>query len=263
MVDEKRLKGNLAHRAFEQLFDCMGTEQWRAAQVDECLDEVLPPLFQQQGTPLLAYGKEPERVKFVAELRRAARELVRLLQENGWTPTGIEEELAGKFGNTSLKGYLDLVVKRGKEHCIIDLKWSGLSYRRNLINNQEDLQLAIYAHLLAERTRGPVHTAYYIMSKAKLLLRNKETFPSLATAALQPDSDALTVQRETLDRMRATYTWRREQLDGGRVEVRTADTAAALDSAYAEGGVDLLPFLEMKDTTNSFDDYRTLVQAFQ
>ena len=260
VVDEKRLKGNLAHKAFERLFREMDGTLWSAAQIRTQLDEQLPGLLRQEGAPLLAYGKEPERVRFVKTLKQAAVKLVRLLRENGWTPVGIEEEVTGSFGPLELKGYLDLVVQRGHEHCIIDLKWSGSGWRRDALANREDLQLAIYAHLLAQRTQDHVHTAYYILDKQQLLVRSGEVFPT--EQAVEPDGDALATQREMIDRMLATYRWRHSQLRHGQVEVRTEDTASSLQNFYAEEQVDLFPYLEMKNETNRYDDYRTLVQAF-
>ena len=261
VVDEKRLKGNLAHKAFEHLFECMGAGQWSPAQVEDCLDERLPSLLREEGTPLLAYGKEPERVQFIKTLKYAATKLVYLLRENGWQVDRAEHRVDGAFAERPLGGIIDLVVKRDHEYAVIDLKWSGLGYRRNLIINQEDLQLALYAHLLAQESQATVHTAYFIVSKAQLLVRNRDAFPT--EGALVPDADGPTVQRETLDRMLATYAWRREQLQSGRIEVRTDHTVPQLENSYAEAGIDLFPYLEMQKEGAKYDNYRTLVQAFE
>ena len=261
VVDEKRLKGNLAHKAFEHLFDCMDESDWTARRVEACLDERLPDLLREEGTPLLAYGKEPERVQFIKTLKAAATKLVYLLHQNGWTVEEAEMQTAGEFAQRPFTGIIDLVLRRGAERCIVDLKWSGLGYRRNLITNQEDLQLALYAHLLAQTTQGPVHTAYYIMDKAQLLTRSQAAFPK--ENALLPDADVSLIQQETLDKMLATYRWRLQQLREGRVEVRTKDTTPLLENTYVEAGVDLFPFLEMKQESSKFDPFSTLVQAFE
>ena len=261
VVDERRLKGNLAHKAFEHLFECMGEGPWTSRQVIDCLDERLPGLLQEEGTPLLAYGKEPERVQFIKTLKNAATKLVYLLNENGWTVHGTETRLDGDFSGRPFGGIIDLVLRRGTEYCIIDLKWSGLSYRRNLIENKEDLQLALYAHLLAQETQAQVHTAYFIVSKAELLVRNKSAFPK--ERPLDPEADITQIQHDTLERMLATYRWRRDQLTNGQVEVRTDHTVPLLENTYAEAGVDLMPYLEMKPEGSKFDAYRTLVQAFE
>jgi hypothetical protein len=71
-----------------------------------------------------------------------------------------------------VRGKADLVLSRGDELAILDIKWSGTNRRRELIRNGEDLQLVLYAHLLPPENCWP-HSAYFILEDGKLVARNR------------------------------------------------------------------------------------------
>lgn len=254
IVPEKTLLGNLAHRFFEQLFEQPGVTDWTREQVVDWIAQTGPDLLSREGAILLLYGREPLRVQFLKQIEYAAWNLLSFIQANGWSVMGTEVPLNGTFEGMPVKGRADLVLQKGNEWAIIDLKWRGGARRRALIRNREDIQLVLYARLISEEQRW-VHTAYYILSTGELIARTAEAFPQIQ--AVEPEADARAVNQDILERMTATYQWRMGQLNRGLVEVRCSETAAQLQAAYAEE--DLLSLLEMRQEDAPFDDYQVLI----
>lgn len=254
IVDERALQGNLAHRFFEELLKQESVHRWTQKEVVHYLESIEQELLLKEGNVLLMYGREPERVRFMELVKRSAWNLVRHIQEGGWHIEATEASLEGRFGNAQLKGIADLVLKRGGEYCILDLKWSGLRYRESLLKNEEDLQLVLYSKMLGQQADWP-HTAFYIINKGVILARNRQAFQT--AEAIMPDADIGEVNQRIWDRMVKTYEWRSEQIQNGEVEIRCEETAAALEAHYSEAP--WLEMLEMKSGNAVFDDYRVLI----
>lgn len=253
-----RLMGNLAHRAFELML----TEQftsWSQEQVNEWISATMPDIMFKEGATLLMYGKEQEREMFLNKLKYAAWSLISMINNNKWTVVATEQAMNGTFQGTELRGKADLILERSNgEYAIIDLKWSGITSRRNLLKNMEDLQLVMYADLM-QQPQVP-HTAYFIIDKGKMLARNLMAFKE-AELVVSASSDAAEVHQAILEKMQHTYQWRRRQLDKGLIEVRTAETALELERIYDAEGEQLLQMLEMKQEDARYDDYGVIVRG--
>ena len=252
IVREETLMGKLAHRLFEYLMneDCLS---WSQKELHNWIDRKIPVLLQAEGAVLLMYGREPERVRFVRRMKQAAWFLIRQLQENNWKVLATEMTLEDTFSDIRVKGIADLVLERGDERCVLDLKWRGINYRRALIKNEEDLQLVLYARLLPPRESW-AYTAFFILDRVELLARSRHAFKGITPLA-PPDTDPTEVNQRIWKKMLLTYDWRRSQLKEGRVELRCEATAEALEDIYREEGVPLMDFLEMKREDAKFDDY--------
>ena len=247
--------GNLAHRFFEFLLAEGNLDQIDKRGVQQWVDEKAPALLEKEGATLLLYGREPERNAFLNRVKNAAWSLISLLRNNGWSVLHTEHRLEGQFMGIPVHGKADLVLQRGEERAIVDLKWSGAKRRKELIQNGEDLQLVLYAHLLAPAGAWP-HTAYFILEDGKMIARNRAAFTD-AVVAGKGDEDHAAACAQTLEKMQKTYAWRQAQIQAGVVELRTARTAQELESLY-EG--QLMELLEMKNEDARWDDYRTLLE---
>jgi hypothetical protein len=255
MVDDKRLFGNLAHRLFEQLF--MNTSYWSENEsfIQQWLMNSIPPLLEQEGATLLLYGKEPERVSLIKKLSHALITFIRLMKRSGWEPEAVEKKLSGRFCDLDITGYADLILQRGNERAIIDMKWSGKSYRTDLLKNKEDLQLALYHSLLNQNGNyDQIYTGFYIIESALLLSRNPEAF-SEASRIESSENPAMTYAG-ILQKMSQTHQWRKKQLADGLIELRNKENSKLLEEYY---GAVLLDLLEMKKEDSKFDDFKTLV----
>jgi len=252
IIRESTLMGNLSHRILEFLLQESGVLAWSRSEVYNWVATQTNGLLQREGAILLLYGKEPLRVGFIKKMQHAAWALLDSLKQNNWEVVALEKELEGRLAGTLIKGRADLILRRGQEYAILDLKWRGLSRRKESIRNMEDLQLTLYAYL-HEPPGQWAHTGYYIIERGQLITRNKEAFQE--AFPVTPDLDQNETYQTILQRMQQTYQWRMDQLSKGSIEVRCAQTAAELDEQYEE----LLDLLEMKTTDAPYDDYQVLI----
>lgn len=256
VVPDSTLQGNLAHRLVEQLLQEPGVMDWDRNRLKTWVADRAMELFEEEGTVFLMYGKDPERISFIKKMQYATWDLLNLLRNNNWSIRAIESDLSGQFAETGLRGRADLVLQRGGELAVLDLKWRGKTRRRDLIRNMEDLQLVLYAYLLRPDLKA-VHTGYYILESQSLLARNNQAFQEADPIA--PDLDTVQTNKSILQRMQTTYRWRMGQLDAGLIEIRCADTSEILEESYG----DQLDLLEMKKEDAPFDDYRVLINLIR
>ncbi|MBR9920184.1 MAG: PD-(D/E)XK nuclease family protein [Bacteroidetes bacterium] len=256
VVAEETLMGNLAHRMFEFLFQ-EPLDIWNKENLHRWIEDRFESLLASEGSVLLLYGREPQRISFLNKLKFAAWSLVSSLQSNNWQIVKSELELEGPFGEVQMRGFADLVLKRGEEEAIIDLKWRGLSRRTNMIRNEEDLQLILYS-LLLTKDPAKAHTAYFIIRDGQLIARDNAAFAEVQ--AIQEDADRQSVNRDILNRMLHTFEWRMKQLNAGKIEIRTSDTQIELEDHYADEGVQWENMLEMRTEDSWYDDYKTLIE---
>ncbi len=250
---ENTLLGNLAHRFFEDLlreefheFDQKTVENW--------VNLAAKQLFEREGATMLLYGREPERAAFLSKIRRSAWSLISLIKENHWRVEATEKQLDGLFCGLSVRGKADLILARGEERAVVDLKWSGFNRRREMIKNREDLQLVFYSKL-TEPVEIWAHTAYFILEDAKMVARNTAAF-SRATA-VEEGGDHAAAAQEIFEKMEKTFAWRMAQIRAGQLEVRTKEAAAALEAHYE--GQPLFELLEMRGDSARYDDFRVLI----
>ncbi len=249
---ETTLMGNLAHRFFEDLLR-EEFHQMDQKTVDEWVNRVAARLFEREGATMLLYGREPERAAFLTKIRRAAWSLISLIRENHWRVEATEQELNGLFCGLPIRGKADLVLLRGDERAVVDLKWSGFNRRRELIRNREDLQLVFYSKL-ADPPQVWAHTAYFIIEDAKMVARNTRAFAR--AIAVEEDGDHEAAAAEIFEKMEKTFRWRMAQIEDGRLEIRTKEAAALLETFY-EG--QLFELLEMRTESARWDDFRVLI----
>lgn len=254
IVKDSTLQGNLAHRFFQNLLLIPELRTWNKGDVDRWIDREAERLLHREGAVLLMYGKESERKRFLKRLKFAAWSLVNLLQSNEWSVQATELPLEGDFANIKLNARADLVLARDSEQAILDFKWRGGLRRELMIKNEEDLQLALYAHLLSDG-EAKIHTAYFIMENGRLLARDRSAFKDIIPVS--PDIDPIEVRQRILQKIQATLQWRLTQVKRGEVEIRCSPTLSVLERHYEQ--LDLLSFLEMKTEDAPFDDYRTLI----
>ncbi len=258
VVNEATLTGNLAHRVFEYLLSEADVLHWNRAQLEHWLEATLDRLVRQEGVVLLQFGRESERVALRRTLARAAWRLLDMIRRDGWQVKATEQHLEGPFADIRVRGIADLVLERGDELAIIDLKWGGKAHRADLIRNEADIQLTCYAHL-ACNGQGFAHTAYFIIKQGVMLARTDAAFSEAQTfGGSQPAEE---VQQTIWHRMEQTWRWRMTQLQNGMLEVRTSRTKEALDrtaDAYLYG-FDPFDLFEMKADDHPFDEYKVLL----
>lgn len=258
IVSDVALKGNLAHRFFEKLLKIDSILEWNKAQTHLWVETEAKGLLAKEGAVLLMYGREPEKVAFINRVKKAAWSLLFMIQKNGWKVVETEKSLQGDFSNTTVKGIADVVLQRGNEFAILDLKWRGTRRREDLIRNEADLQLVLYSRLLGSPDQW-AHTAYFIIQDGVMVARNKIAFKE--ARAVSADADHIEINERIWKRMEATFQWRMKQLRTGKIEVRTASTLPDIEESYAQE--EWLELLELPAEEAYFDDYKTLINLIE
>jgi len=253
VADDATLLGSLAHRIFELLLAEEDILELDQPALEQRVEEIAENLLEREGAVLLMYGREPERVSFLRKIKRAAWTLVDLVKQNGWKIAGVELPLHGYFDGLEIRGRLDLLLQRGEEKAVVDLKWRGKTYRRQLMEQDRELQLVLYSRLATGNAQW-AHTAYFIQHDAQLLARNTEAFAQ--AQAIRAETDHAAACGKIWQAMERTYRWRKSQLDQGLIEVRCTETLPRLEEAYGE---ELLEVLELPEATHKYDAYRTLI----
>jgi hypothetical protein len=276
VVKDNTLMGNLAHRIFEKLLreDIYSLDK---PALDRWVERETRRLLSREGAVLLMYGREPERVHFVNQLKYSTWSLICYIRENGWQVKATEMELEGNFpagtladssipalhhAQVQVKGIADLVLERGDELAVVDLKWRGRTHRENMLRNEEDLQLVLYARLVSPEGQW-AHTSFFIIENAKMLARNNQAFNNITPLA--PTESHREVNERILQKMEATWHWRMQQLANGRIEIRCRQTLPDIEDVYsgAEQGELMMKILEMKNEDARYDDYRTLINLVE
>jgi ATP-dependent helicase/nuclease subunit B len=258
VVKDNTLMGNLAHRMFEKLLEQQNFHQWGQQEIEAFIEAEKTSLFKKEGAVMLMYGKEPERINFVRKLKFAARSLAKHINDNGWKVVGTEIDLEATFKNIQIHGRADLILQRGSEKAIIDLKWRGNRFREQLIRNEEDLQLVLYSKMI-DNSHDWAQAAYFIMEKGLMIARNQQAFADITP--IHPEANIIEVNQRIFHKMEATYQWRLQQLQQGVIEIRCKDTEQSLEEYYSEDN--LFELLEMKSGDAPFDDYQTLINRLK
>lgn len=254
IVSDVTLKGNLAHRFFELLLKKEDVENWDRPQTEAWINSVAPGLLAREGAVLLMYGREPERVAFINRIKKSAWALLSMIQNNDWKVVDTEKSLQGAFQGTEVRAKADVVLSRGEEFAILDLKWRGARRRENLVRNEADLQLVMYSRLL-EPIDQWAHTAFFIIQDSLMIARNQMAFKE--ARAVSADANHIEINERIWSKMETTFRWRIQQLKQGKIEVRTSSTLPDIEESYAQE--DWLELLELPAEEAYFDDYRTLI----
>ena len=237
LTNEFLLRGNLAHNLIEQYYRTPGALGFSDADFNRWFEKEFPQLITEQGATFLMPGRSADLAGFRHRLHRAMSELRRhlaLAKVHTITP---EQAVEGHFTGGTLAGYADLVLERdsrsGADRAIIDMKWAGFKkYREKLAKNRH-LQLALYAELLRQKTGAWPALAYFILDEARLLASDDQMFAQARQVKPETDETAAHLWQRFL----ASYAWRREQLEAGRIEVALEGIPENDDSAPPEEAI--------------------------
>ena len=241
VMDGSRLYGTLGHRLFERFFRAHG--DWHRMPDPDVLAWVrteLPTLIEHEGAVLLEPGRGMDYQRVAATLERS---LVRFLTH--LRSAGIEQvtpEASGEvpFADRRLTGAIDMVLAGANgERAVLDVKWAGESYRRDLLLVNRTVQLATYSFLQMSLDESDVWPpgAFFILATGNVLAADDSRFPD---AVVYPSEDGEGTA-QLWRRLRNTYDWRWAQLRSGQIEVVTDLTDPDERSNPPEAGLRPVP----------------------
>ncbi len=195
LPDGNRLLGDLAHRILQDMLcgDARlpfpgSTRTDAVAWAERAFDARVAV----EAAPLVRRGAEVELARARSLIAAAAGSLLELLSSTGWRPVDRERLVTGTFAGLPAKGYVDLVIEKDGAEALVDLKLSGLRYRRKELEAGHALQPALYASLMKKGGRGLPPSGFFILEDGQLLTTEAEAFPG-ATRVNGPTS------RQTLE----------------------------------------------------------------
>ena len=237
VADGPLLYGNLGHRLIEEFF--AAHQGWQAMTHDAVLAwarATLPGIVAREGAVLLEPGRGVDRQRISTTLERALNRLLGHLRSAGIARVQAEACAEVPFGAGGLTGAIDLLLTgRDGQRAVIDIKWAGQSYRRELLAENRALQLATYAYLQKTHDASEIWPsgAFFILASGALLTSEGSRFPD---ALVSPSQSGEGVA-DLWQRIAVTYHWRWQQLESGRIEVVTGLTEADDDAPPPHGGL--------------------------
>jgi hypothetical protein len=204
LPEGSQLFGTLVHDIIARL---LADHAGSAAEAEKKAGRMFDTLGPALATPLFLPGAEALRASVRRVTVLAARDLVERLRLWGASVVSSEKEYEGTGLGTRLAGTPDLVIDSPRR--VIDFKWGGMSYRRDLLTRGGAYQLAVYGRLAAGKTKL-LPGAYYILESRRLITATPDAFPG-AEVVTGPDLEAVW---EGLERAHAT---RRKELKAGLV----------------------------------------------
>jgi hypothetical protein len=227
MPNDFRLLGQLAHRAVERLYGRAGSLAWTTEQVGYWFDENLDAIVDEEGAVLRMPGKRSELEGFRLRFRASLLRLHAHLQAAGVEQVESEKEFEAETALGRLHGSTDLLLSfGGSREAVIDMKWAGTSKYRKVLEQGSHLQLAVYAFLQERASKRWPAVGYYILREGDLLTPAGNLFLDA-----RPVSQAEGATAALWEQAKATWRWRRAQIDAGAVELVVDGTEATDESA--------------------------------
>ena len=263
LPDIKKMKGTVAHKTIEILFSPKADipESGKPSYIKNQLcnmDEIINATAREEGGLLFLKENRIEYQTFAEELKNCINVLLKIMEENSLSVIGmeqmIEDENMGFNPQIQIKGFADMVLQdQNGTIFLFDLKFtSPKKYHKGLLEEDKSIQLALYKKMFEHKHPGKtVKTAYFTMPAAKLFSYDEIQGAEQITSALNGD---------IIDKIRHSYTYRRNQISSGMIESADGLTADIIQYAADSENKKLLPldFKNNQKTSNSFSKVQVL-----
>jgi hypothetical protein len=219
--EDNRLLGILAHRVFEKLFAHDDALTWSNSVAIAWFRAVADTLLLTEGAVLLMQGAGVSQQHFRKVCEGAICSLLDHLRSAGAAQVQTEVEFSGTLGAVQLVGKIDLLVTLGDMRTVaLDMKWRSDNYYAGLLRSGEHLQLALYSSLVEQTNSvAPAALGYFILESGALYVTAQDVFTE---AQVRRPPNGVTVAT-LLERARATWAWRKQQLDACTIDVVPED----------------------------------------
>ena len=228
LKDDHRQKGTLLHRMLDFLLAAAAQDiDWRTCSqtaLNSWLEALWPTLLEQEAANLLLPGKRADALGLLELGKLAMWELLRQLQQAKVVEARSNESLPpAPFIGGEIGGIIDLVVRSHQGSvAVLDLKFGGRKIRESELQENRQLQLAVYGYILSRQSnkQWPAE-AFYLLRDRRLVALSKTFFPDarVILSKFQPGG----IEQCWTD-FEQVWRWRRRQLDEGCVEVTVGDT---------------------------------------
>lgn len=252
-----RQLGNLLHRLIELALAPDSSLEWPLVSRQDFhswLDAAWQKLLPADGANLLLPGNHSQAESLMDEAKRGIWSLIEHLRAGSVTKTEINVSADPvPFVGGKLIGYIDLLVQtHAGRKAIIDLKYSGHKRKRAELENNLQLQLAVYGYLTASGGAWP-ESAFFILKTRALLKQDNRFFPNGEIVKSNPSDSGL---EACWNEFKTVWSWRRDLLDKGWIECTIA--GAAPGSAAEPSSIPPIPRWLSKTDEDRFNDFDVL-----
>ncbi len=229
-VDGPLLLGSLAHRVLARVLEPLragrplAPEQAAAAARAE---------LERGAAGLFLPGQEQVRKRLELRPAAAAASLAECIAAGGLRVVGLEHELQGTAAHLALQGRIDLLLDGPP--AVVDFKWSGATKKRQALERNTAVQLAVYARLARPRADAPLPAvAYYLIDGDRLLASEHARLPGAEpVAGAEPEQCWAALAPTAADLF--------AELAAGRVAAPGNDEAPRNNDSIADGRLRLAP----------------------
>jgi hypothetical protein len=151
LPDSFMFYGTLSHQIFQEILIRPDVLTMEEKELQQLYIQTTKKFIEQKGLILHIHGEEGNLKIFHEYLFSKFFTLIHHIKENKWQVKGCEIKGSGTIGGEKVGGRCDILLTRVKnnktETAIVDLKFGGQSKYRKLMEDGEDLQLAIYSRI--------------------------------------------------------------------------------------------------------------------
>jgi len=143
---------------------------------------------------------------------------------------------------------------RAGQAAVIDLKYNSYDLKKDELANNLQLQLAIYASLIAEGATWP-ESAFFILKKRALLAQHNGFFPDARIVSAKSSPSGL---KACWNEFETLWRWRRALLDQGWIECAVEGAGPTDGTGPVRHSIAPVARWQLEHATDSFNDFDAL-----
>jgi len=259
LVGGARQRGNLLHRLTELIFGPSSSLDWKTAsrkQMDQWLESEWQKLLPAEGANLLLPGNRGVAQGLLDEAKLAIWSLIEQLRAASITKTTVNlSPPQAPFVGGNLYGFIDLAAENAAgQAAVIDLKYNGYDQKKDELAYNLQLQLAIYAYLIAKGASWP-ESAFFILKRHALLAQHDGFFPG---ARIVPAKSSPSGLKECWKEFETLWHWRRTLLNQGWIECAVSGTDPLDGTGPMRNSTSPIERWHLENAIDSFNDFNAL-----
>jgi hypothetical protein len=259
IANTSRQNGNLLHRLTELLFAPDASVRWVSssqAEIERWVGDEWAKLLPAEAANLLLPGSRAAADRALENARRAIWALIVQLRAASVMKTTVKLcPPRAQFIGGALHGFIDLLVENSAGgRAVIDMKYGGLKQRKEELENNRQLQLAVYGYLVAQSGTWP-DSAFFILTSRTLLAQTRIFFPeAFLVTPTSAGAGLETCWRE----FETVWNWRRTLLDRGWIELTVGGTKAGDGTGPESDASPPIPGWEASEDEDRFNQFDVL-----
>ena len=259
IANTSRQNGNLLHRLIELLFAPSANVRWVSSsqtEIERWVGDEWVKLLPAEAANLLLPGNRAAADRALENAKRAIWALITQLRAASVVKTTVNLcPPRAQFIGGALHGFIDLLVENtAGSNAVIDMKYGGLKQRREELENNRQLQLAVYGYLVAQSGKWP-ESAFFILTSRTLLAQTRRFFPE---PVLVTPTSALAGLETCWQEFERVWTWRRALLDRGWIELTVAGAKATDGTGPESDASPPIPGWQASEDEDRFNQFDVL-----